>query len=120
MNCFNHPVQAIGVCKHCQRALCKECCTDLGHGLACKDKHESEVKHYNDLIENAKRAYESAPRTSYFLPIFLIGMGLMFSYFGLKRGFDDLATVMGFGFIAFGIFSLINSLKLIKKITTKY
>ena len=120
MHCFNHPVQAIGVCKHCQRALCKACCTDLGHGLACKDNHEAEVKHYNDLIENAKRTYESAPRTSYFLPIFLIGMGAMFSYFGLKRGFDDFATIMGFGFIGFGIFSLITNLKLIKKITTKY
>ena len=120
MYCFNHAVNAIGLCKHCQRALCKDCCTDLGHGLACKNRHETEVKHYNDLIENAKRTYESAPKSSYFAPVFLIGMGIVFSYFGFERGFDDFLTIMGLGFIAFGIFSLVTSLRLIKKFTTKY
>ncbi len=37
MNCFNHPdTPAIGICKFCQKGLCKECAYDLSHGLACK------------------------------------------------------------------------------------
>lgn len=120
MKCFNHPVDAIGVCKHCQRALCLSCCTDLGHGLACKDKHEAEVRHYNSLIENAKRSYEAVPRASYFSAIFLIGMGLAFSYFGFQDGLGSFASVLGLGFIAFGVLTLIMNLKHLKKVTTKY
>ena len=43
MNCFNHPdVPAIGLCKYCQKGLCKDCVVDLGYGIACEN-HRVEV-----------------------------------------------------------------------------
>ena len=120
MHCFNHPTNAVGLCKHCQRALCKDCCTDLGHGLACKNQHEVEVNHYNALIENAKRTYESSPKSSLMAPIFSVLAGMVFMYFGAKDGVSNFSFILGIIFLLFGIISLIYLQKFYKKVTTKY
>lgn len=120
MRCFNHQTDAIGICKHCQRALCAECCTDLGDGLACKGVHEEEVKHLNSLIQNSKRAYASLPKASSFGPIFNIFIGLIFVYFGYQRGLDNFLFILGAGFVIFGLAALIYNAKYFKKVTTNY
>lgn len=44
MNCFNHPdIPAVGICKYCQKGLCKDCAIDSGYGIACK-YHRENVK----------------------------------------------------------------------------
>ncbi len=56
MKCYNHPEEnAVGLCKHCSKGLCKECLTDLSHGLACKNKHEAEVETLNELISRNQK-----------------------------------------------------------------
>ncbi|MGB7815740.1 MAG: hypothetical protein WBL28_05250 [Methylotenera sp.] len=120
MRCFNHQIDAIGICKHCQRALCHDCCTDLGDGLACKEVHEEEVKHLNSLIQNSKRAYTSAPKASLFGPVFNIFMGLVFVYFGFKKGLDSFLFILGAGFVIYGVAALIYNTKYFKKVTTNY
>ena len=36
MNCYNHAeTSAVGICKHCSKALCHECMTDTGV-VACR------------------------------------------------------------------------------------
>jgi len=119
MQCFNHQTDAIGICKHCQRALCIECCSDLGDGLACKG-HEDEVHHLNSLIQNSKRAYASSPKASLFGPAFNVFMGLVFVYFGFEKGLDSFLFILGAGFVIFGVATLIYNTKYFKKVTTNY
>ena len=120
MHCFNHPKEAIGICKHCQRALCIECCTDLKDGLACKGQHEEEVKHLNSLIQNTKKAYSSSPKASLFGPVFNMFMGAAFLGFGIKKNYEPFLITLGAGFLIFGLAIAIYNTKYFKKITTNY
>ncbi len=48
MNCYYHPNRpAVGVCKHCQRGLCAEDAALVDDSLACKGRHENEVREMN-------------------------------------------------------------------------
>lgn len=50
MNCYYHPDQpAIGLCKHCQRGICTECASVVDDVLACKNRHEDEVRQLEQL-----------------------------------------------------------------------
>lgn len=120
MKCFHHNKEAIGICKHCQRALCSECCTDLGHGLACKDRHESEVETLNSLIQDTKKVYESQPKATLFAPVFYLFIGLVFVYFGYQEGLDSLAFILGSGFVVFGIAIFIYDTILLKKLKKEH
>ncbi|MBB1519555.1 hypothetical protein [Aquipseudomonas guryensis] len=120
MQCFNHPKEAIGICKHCQRALCVDCCTDLKDGLACKGVHEAEVTHLNSLLQNTKKAYSSSPTASLFGPIFNIFTGLAFIIFGIQSSSSNFLIVLGAGFFTFGLAIIIYNTKYFKKITTNY
>ncbi len=121
MKCFNHDTnEAVGVCKHCSKGLCIDCCTDLGHGIACKNLHEKEVEQVNSLIENNKKAFASQPRATLIMPIFYLFMGIAFMFFGYKRGMSSLTFILGSGFTTCGLVMLIYNTKYTKKITTKY
>ena len=112
MNCFNHPqTSAIGICKACSKGLCIECATDLGHGLACRNKHESMVETYNEIIMKNAKVYSSAPKNIYLAPAFYLFMGLAFSGFALNsaQGMHSLGFVLGVGFIVFGIVSYVKA-----------
>ena len=108
MRCFNHPEkEAVGICKSCQRGLCPECATDLGHGLACAGKHEQEVNTLKTIIDQSARIYEVTPKTRNAAPLFFGFMGAVFAGYGLYNGGDttDFSVVMGAGFIAFAIYN---------------
>lgn len=118
MNCFNHSDKsAIGSCKFCSKGLCLDCATDLGHGLACKNKHETQVENINMLISKNTQVYASAPKNALIAPIFYLFMGLVFAGFGYfsKGGMTDLPFVLGIGFIAFGVVVFIRNKKLYGK-----
>ena len=56
MRCFQHPDRdAVGICKCCGKGLCPDCLTDLGKGLACRDRCEEQVRSVNDMIERNLR-----------------------------------------------------------------
>ena len=107
MNCFNHPgVPAVGVCKSCQKGLCKECAVDLGHGIACKN-HREEVEVLSQ--------YQSGMRSLFIL--MLLGVVLFLS--GILMGTMDTGSVLrivGTGMIVLSnlILALIWALKKIK------
>ncbi len=45
MNCFYNPSQpAVGLCRHCFRALSREAATELRFGLACKQRCEGRAR----------------------------------------------------------------------------
>ena len=51
MNCYYHPDRpAVGVCKHCQRGLCAEDAALVDDSLACKGRHENEVREMNQWM----------------------------------------------------------------------
>lgn len=83
MKCFNHiNVDSVGICKCCQRGICKECASDLGHGLACKGKHEADVELFSTLIERSKKKIELQPRAISAGNLSWLIMGIIFLGFG--------------------------------------
>lgn len=114
MRCFNHvEKEAVGICKACQRGLCAECVTDLGHGLACKDKHEEQVNVLNKIISQSAKIYSVTPKTRNAAPLFYTFMGVVFAGYGYFKGsgFQDFSFILGSGFIAFGIYIYIYNKK---------
>ena len=56
MNCFNHSDHAaVGICKSCGKALCRDRMTEMPHGLACKGACEPRVQLMNRIIDNNAR-----------------------------------------------------------------
>jgi len=112
MNCFIHTDKAaVGICKACNKGVCPECATDLGHGLACKGVHEEMVETYNTIIQGNAKAYENVGKNSLILPIFYLFMGLVFAGYGYfsKQGMTGLPFVLGIGFIVFAVISFIRN-----------
>lgn len=63
MKCFNHEgVDAVAICKNCNKALCHACAVDVGNGVSCAGPCEQEVIALNELIRRNRTA---AQRTSY-------------------------------------------------------
>ena len=63
MKCFNHEgVDAVAICKNCNKALCHNCAIDVGNGVACTGQCEGEVRALNELIRRNRTA---AQRTGY-------------------------------------------------------
>ena len=116
MNCFNHEnSKAIGICKHCYKALCKECVVDLGNGLACKE-HENEVKELNKLVSKNIKIHSNMPKNTSFTNLFYLFLGVVFIIFGYN--FDgkyfNLPFIMGIGFVVFSLVIFFRSKVLFK------
>ena len=56
MRCFNHSdVEAVGLCKHCSRGLCRECAVERAGGLSCRGPHEEIVDAVSNLVSRNVR-----------------------------------------------------------------
>ena len=63
MKCFNHEAaDAVGICKNCNKAICRTCVVDVGNGIACRGSCEDEVRAVNALIQRNK---STSQKTSY-------------------------------------------------------
>jgi hypothetical protein len=50
MKCFSHSaVDAVGVCKHCNKGLCRECAVETAGSLSCRGACEQQVALINRL-----------------------------------------------------------------------
>ena len=86
MNCYYHPDQpAIGLCKHCQRGLCVNCAADVDGSLACKNRHEEQVRALDTLttrnLLQAARVGSVYRRNAVFYSL----VGILFAGFGLLQ-----------------------------------
>lgn len=118
MQCFNHSQHpAVGLCKCCSRGLCSACASDLGHGLACRDRHEAQVEAMNMVIEKNARIYAAAPKNILIGPLFFLLLGLLFAGFGYARagGVTDLPFLTGIAFIIFSVVSYLRSRALFRE-----
>ena len=107
MRCFNHPeIRAVGLCKHCNKALCHECANDLGFGLACRDTHEREVTAVNEMVDRATQAQVVNRSNKYLSPLFSLVFGSFFIGYEAYTGNRG----AGFGFwlggllVAYGLY----------------
>jgi len=109
MKCYNHTnIDAVGICKNCNKGLCKDCLTEVENGIACTSSCVDEVYKVNALINRSKNAYKTTGgahlRNAYMLGI----MGIGFIFFGLNSSITYLIwflSVMGLTFIIGAIFS---------------
>jgi hypothetical protein len=96
MQCFYHPDRpALGVCTHCQRGICSECLTVVEDRLACRDRHEEQVRGTNQLLSRnmvqARRMGSGYIRNAIFyglVGVLFAGFGAMqFRFLGLEAVF---------------------------------
>lgn len=119
MKCFNHgEVDAVGVCKSCQRGVCAECAIDLGHGLACKDKHEADAEFLHFLIERNKKAIQLQPRAASVGNIFWLIMGLLFFGFGYYQS-ETFLMIFGAFCAGYWLYLTVYSSNFFKKINVE-
>lgn len=116
MNCYRHSeIVAVGICKNCFKAVCKDCCEDVGNGLACKDTCVKEVAEYNEMTSRAKHIYGISGKS--LLPsanvtifgLFALGLWGFGIYVYQKRGYIDYPEYLLFGMgVIFAIAALIT------------
>jgi hypothetical protein len=109
MKCFVHrDSDAVAVCRSCGRALCPECISEVGLSCACKNRCESGVARFNEMLTWGRPGPANpASLVSYDRVIFLMVMGLAFVWFGLyylgNHGPGLFFTVLGAAFFIFGL-----------------
>ena len=115
MKCFNHPDRsAIGICKSCYKGLCQECAVDLEHGLACKDKHETDVENIKMVTDKNIKIYTTALRSYLIRSLFFLFMGVLFVFTGwaARLGFS---SIIGCGFVVFALVTYFRAKALFKE-----
>ena len=111
MKCFYHnDIDAIGLCKTCNKGLCPECAVDVGNGLACVDSCEKAVLSYNKMIDkNIELTSTSVSMIrggpAFFLAALFIVFGAFFMFIG--SGENGTRFTMGLIFLFFGIVQVV-------------
>lgn len=84
MRCFYHgDVEAVAICKSCQRGICRDCYAEVGHSSACRNRCEPEVEKLDGLIARNQRAYQTNSATYRRGGFMLVAMGILFGGLGL-------------------------------------
>jgi hypothetical protein len=83
MKCFYHlQIDAVAICKNCNKGLCSDCAVELINGIACKNRCESEVKAIVEYLERGKTAYKKVGQAYTRNSVIYGLMGMMFVVFG--------------------------------------
>jgi hypothetical protein len=107
VKCFNHHErEALAICKNCHKALCDDCLSDVGNGIACRNSCEDKVLTLNALQRKGENAIKRSSKSLYGLAAFLIATGLVFlvnlrTDDGTMKTFDILLTIVFWGAGAF-------------------
>ena len=118
MNCFNHDaIAAVGICKHCNKALCHDCLTDTTNGLACTATCVESVNTLNYLIDRSRKTATAQRGNAYLTSILLGVMGVIFLAFGVQGGRNaSLPLAMGIGMVGLSIVYAFRMRKWIKSL----
>ncbi len=123
MRCYYHAeVPAVGICKSCAKGLCVNCQVDLGHGLACKDRCEEEVRLIHGVTDQAIRqmpvTHSLLASTKLYTLLtgsFFVLMGVgMITFDQLKAPNPGFLTMMGALMASYGLTHLVRGLRLKK------
>ena len=108
MKCFYHPdVDAVGICKNCNKGLCSGCVADLAGGLACKGTCEEQVALLNNLLQKSQLVHQRAT-SSYARATLIYGLlAAVFLIFGVIL--ERAGSVAGLFLIAGGVVFLLGA-----------
>lgn len=108
MVCYFHSDRpAVGMCKHCQRGLCRECAALVRDVLACRDRHEDHVRKMEGAALRAMLQAERAGAGYIRSGVFYGLAGAAFAILGIVQlRFLGLQAVF---FILIGLFLLYAS-----------
>jgi hypothetical protein len=105
MKCFTHrSVDAIGLCKNCQKGLCEACALDLGHALACRGACQTEAALIHAQVLTSRKLLAAQKRNRYLTPVFFGALGILFLLSDtISSRFSWFTSGAGALFIAFAI-----------------
>jgi hypothetical protein len=84
MKCYkHHEIDALGMCKNCNKGLCNECVVDVGSGIACRNSCEQAVKDVNEIISRGKGMCNSTSGSLYRTAVMSGLLGLFFIFYPL-------------------------------------
>jgi uncharacterized membrane protein len=107
MKCYyHHDIEAIAICKSCNRALCENCAVDVHPGTACQNRCEEDVKALNLIIQRGKSAYQKTAKVHKRNSIALLLSGSVFFLVGLIPIIASNSWVMSFALVLGLIFLL--------------
>ncbi|PCJ65377.1 MAG: hypothetical protein COA73_02565 [Candidatus Hydrogenedentota bacterium] len=118
MKCYNHDdVDAVGICKHCQKGLCKECIEEVDGSLACKVSCVEEVETLNYIVNRSKNMVKHAGSQwnpaiigSFVFGVFFFGLGFR------SEGMLSMAMyIFGLGFCAISLYYYIIKKRMSKQ-----
>jgi hypothetical protein len=100
MKCYkHHELDAVGVCKNCNKGLCPECTADVDNGIACKNSCEQAVKDLNEAILRGKSIYKKTSATYYRLAAFYFLLGIFLILYPLLVDSNIANFLIPFGII---------------------
>ncbi|HUJ11496.1 MAG TPA: hypothetical protein VL171_15895 [Verrucomicrobiae bacterium] len=107
MKCFYHPtVDAVGICKSCNRGLCPDCIANVGTSCSCKNRCEADVAAINEMLQRGRTAHQKTSSTYLRSGIIMALIGVVFVLFGLGNLNDPESSGSGRFFLVFGILVL--------------
>lgn len=84
MKCFNHvDADAVGICKGCNKALCKECLIDVDNNISCKETCPTSIKEFNQLVKSVKTMQDKTSKVYQHNALGLTFVGLVFVFIGI-------------------------------------
>jgi hypothetical protein len=119
MDCFYHEnAQACGICKSCQRGLCKQCASEVNNGIACKGQCEEHAVELDNFVLNAIKMQgsndvlvQSASASIGAAEYFQLVLGAIFMAYGIYEE-TTLLILLGVAFLLFGGFGIFKILKI--------
>lgn len=122
MKCFQHrDVDAVGICKMCNKGLCPTCAVDVGNGLACPGECVERVRLVNQMVDRSIRLSPVSaqlvggqPRGLLVAGVFAFLAGGLFVMLGLDMDGTFRIGITGIGLLAMlmGAWHLARGLRL--------
>lgn len=113
MECYYHEDRsACGICKSCQRGICRDCASEVSNGIACKASCETQAAELDAMITFSKNMEEKSSLLINSVGIgtselFNIVLGSLFFGFGLYED-KEFIMYLGIAFLVFGALGIIR------------
>ncbi|MFZ6028294.1 MAG: hypothetical protein ACOYYS_11320 [Chloroflexota bacterium] len=110
MKCYNHTeMDAIGICKNCYKAICKQCAVPNEYDfVVCSAKCLEEAAINQKMMDKAKMAYGLKPGRLPVTIIFMLMAGLFFAVIGILALIGG--SVSGMFMLGIGLIFIIGAI----------
>lgn len=110
MRCYEHmDTDAVGVCRGCGRALCRDCTRDTGFGLTCSEACTERARQHEQFVTFNRRVHGLEKRSSsvtapvLMYALFSLILWAVGIYSSLTRGLDYFALSVAAAFTVMAI-----------------